>query len=241
MEEELIKESDFIDEIKDLHRLHLVTKDFKHIIEYEKGSWKMFEPSKFVYSYFAFNSFYNYDWQKSCEVNSLYSLDKISDDEEVKSVPEVKKMKKMINFIFENIVEEDKNEFIRFIKKPFKGEHPVPIEKLIESIEGITPDNRISDSERVEFKENFNQMITENKLQIGKLKNMARFVYLVRNNIFHGTKTTIEMSNKKQRDRLEIYANILIGVNELLFKSLEKLLCIKFDKEYKLKFNDRNQ
>ena len=217
-----------------------MTKDFKHIIEYEKGSWKMFEPSKFVYSYFAFNSFYNYDWQKSCEVNTIFSLDIVSDDEEIKSIPEVKKMKTMIDFIFNHIVEEDKNDFIRFIKKPVKGENPIPIEKLIESIEGITPDNRITESERVEFKENFNQMISENKLQIGKLKNMARFVYLVRNNIFHGTKTTIEMSNKKQRDRLEIYANILIAINELLFKALEKKLCITFDKEYKLKFNDRN-
>jgi len=236
MIEELRTEANFIDEIKDLHRLHLVTKDFKHIIEYEKGSWKMFEPSKFVYSYFAFNSFYNYNWQKSFEAKSLTTLDTTSEH-----FKEETKMKTMINFIFDNIVEEDKNEFIRFIKKPIKGEHPIPIEKLIESIEGITPDNRISDSESKKFKENFNQMISENKLQIGKLKNMTRFVYLVRNNIFHGTKTTIEMSNKKQRDRLEIYANILIGVNELLFKSLEKLLCIKFDKEYKLKFNDRNQ
>jgi hypothetical protein len=238
MENELNDKSNFLENIEDLHRLHLVTKNFKHGIELQPDSWKMFEPSKFVYSYFAFNSFYNYDWQKSCEVNTLFSLDII--DEEIKYIPEEKKMKTMIDFIFNHIVEEDKNEFIRFIKKPVKEENPIPIEKLIESIDGITPDNRISESERLEFKKNFNQMISENKLQIGKLKNMARFVYLVRNNIFHGTKDTINMMDKNQRNRLEIYSNILIGLNELLFKSIERKSNIKFEKKYNFKFNDRN-
>lgn len=58
MEEEINDTTpSFSEEIKDLHRLHLVTKDFKHSIEYEPGSWKMFEPSRFVYAYFAFNTF----------------------------------------------------------------------------------------------------------------------------------------------------------------------------------------
>jgi len=45
MNEQISNKYDFLEELKDLHRLHLVTKDFKHIIEYEPGSWKMFEPS----------------------------------------------------------------------------------------------------------------------------------------------------------------------------------------------------
>jgi hypothetical protein len=48
MEEETYDKYQFSEELKDLHPLHIVTKDFKHIIEYELGSWKMFEPSKFV-------------------------------------------------------------------------------------------------------------------------------------------------------------------------------------------------
>ena len=57
-------------------------------------------------------------------------------------------------------------------------------------------------------------------IQIFKIKNeILGFIYSVRNNIFHGTKTTIEMSDKNQRKRLDIYSNILIAVNELLFKS----------------------
>ena len=83
-------------------------------------------------------------------------------------------------------------------------------------------------------------MIESDNLLIGKLKVMLRFVYLVRNNIFHGTKTTIEMSDKNQRKRLEIYSNILIATNELLFKSLENILKTEFDGHYKLNLDDRN-
>ena len=39
--------------------------------------------------------------------------------------------------------------------------------------------------------------------------------------------------------RLEIYSNILIATNELLFKSLENILKIKFDGHYKLNLDDR--
>ena len=77
MNEQISNKDNFIEELKDLHRLHLVTKDFKHIIEYEPGSWKMIEPSKFVYSYFSFNTFYNFDWQKSCETYILTPLEKV--------------------------------------------------------------------------------------------------------------------------------------------------------------------
>tara|TARA_B100000900_G_scaffold414835_1_gene442679 strand:- start:2031 stop:2285 length:255 start_codon:yes stop_codon:yes gene_type:complete len=54
-----------IEEIKKLHRLHSITKDFSHIIEYKTGSWKMFEPSRFIYSFFTFNSPYEINWSDS--------------------------------------------------------------------------------------------------------------------------------------------------------------------------------
>lgn len=229
----------FIEELKDLYRLHIVTKDFKHIIEYEPGSWKMFEPSKFVYSYFAFNSFYNFDWQKSCETLILTPLEKIVKHGKEEYPNEENKFKAMIDFIFNHSSEEDRIEFTRFIKRP-KGNNPISNKHLFEYIEGITSDKRITESEREDFKKEFKKMIESDTLKIGKLKLILRFIYLVRNNIFHGTKNTIEMSDKNQRKRLEIYSNILIATNELLFKSLQNILQTKFDGYYNLKLDDRN-
>ena len=57
---------------------------------------------------------------------------------------------------------------------------------------------------------------------------------LVRNNIFHGTKTTIEMSENFQRERLEIYTNILIATNEMLFRVLKKHTGFKLRNSYEL-------
>lgn len=61
-------------ELYSLRNLHLISKDFNHIIEYQPGSWKTFEPTKFVYSFFTFNTFYNYDWFKSIESNELVTF-----------------------------------------------------------------------------------------------------------------------------------------------------------------------
>lgn len=83
--------------LKDLHRLHLVTKDFKHIIEYEPGSWKMFEPSKFVYSYFAFNTFYNFDWKGSIEQKDLITHQMIEIDGKEQQLSESQRFKLMID------------------------------------------------------------------------------------------------------------------------------------------------
>jgi hypothetical protein len=241
MKEEINDTYQFSEELKDLHRLHLVTKDFKHIIEYEPGSWKMFEPSKFVYAYFAFNTFYNFDWEASVKNNHLNLFPKVLRNEKEEEPSERTKFKAMIDFIFNQTTLEERMEFVHFIKRPNKRENPIPNQTLIECISGITPDKKISESEREKFKKEFIKLIETENLINGKIKNeIVGFIYSVRNNIFHGTKTTIEMSDKNQRKRLDIYSNILIAVNELLFKSLERVLHTNFDRHYKLNLNDRN-
>ncbi len=218
------------DKIKDLHKLHSVTKDFNHIIEYQPGSWKMFEPSKFIYSFFAFNSLYNYDWKKSIIENKLMAF---SIEE---NFSESQKFKKMIDFIFEDIKETDSKEFVKIIRGLNNRQVLKRKEDLIRAIDYITPDSQISESDREGFKKEFRKLLESETLLKGKLKNeILRFVYLVRNNIFHGTKTTIDMTNRSQRERLNIYSSILIATNDLLFKTLERKLNFDLDKKYSIK------
>lgn len=242
MEEEIYDSYQFSEELKDLHRLHLVTKDFKHIIEYEPGSWKMFEPSKFVYAYFAFNTFYNFDWEASVKNNHLtdYTRKKSEDGAKIE-YSDPMKFNAMIDFVFEQTTLEERKEFVHIIKRPDKRENPIPNQTIIECISKITPDKKISEAKRENFKKEFLKLIeTGDMIQEDIKKNILAFIYLVRCNIFHGTKTTIEMVDINQRKRLEIYSNILIAVNELLFKSLERILNTNFDKKYNINLNGRN-
>ncbi len=219
MEEELtiINRNNFAEEIEDLYRLHYITDKYDHIVEYERGAWKLFEPSKFIYAYFAFNSFYNFDWEESLKKSELTAFHKKVEDGKEIEPSEGQKYKAMIDFIFSKVDNNDKELFIKIIK----GKDA--IERTIETISKITPDNRITESERENFKKEFENLLKSNEIKIGKLKNdIIRFIYIVRNNIFHGTKNTIEMSEVFQRKRLDIYSNIIIAVNELLFKVLEK-------------------
>lgn len=51
------------EEFNDLYKLHRAAVELKHGI-YSRG-WRLFEPSKFIYSFFAFNSFYSINWRES--------------------------------------------------------------------------------------------------------------------------------------------------------------------------------
>jgi len=225
------------EEIKDLHKLHSVTKDFNHIIEYQPGSWKMFEPSKFIYSYFTFNTLYSYDWVKTVNEGKLCSHAKVSDDKGNEKEPtEGVKYKKMIDFIFENKDSINSPEFIEILLNPNKNKKQKTKEHLKSTLKNITRDNRITESDRTNFINEFEKLLDSEIILKGKFKNdLIRFIYLVRNNIFHGTKNTIEMTGNSQRKRLDIYSNFLIATNHLLFKSLEQKLNFKLDINYTIK------
>jgi hypothetical protein len=68
--------ANFHEELENLYRLHYITKKYRHIVEVNRDEWKLFEPSKFVYAYFTFNCFYNYNWKESVNNNELQMFEK---------------------------------------------------------------------------------------------------------------------------------------------------------------------
>ncbi len=226
---ESINKMNFIEEIENLYRLHYITKEYDHIIDLKNGEWRLFEPSKFIYAYFAFNSFYNFDWKESLKIKELIGFQETIKNGKETGSSEGQKYKSMIDFIFKRAIDSDKNEFIKII---CGGERN---EDIIRTISKITPDNRIKERERNNFKKEFEKLITTKEIKVGKLKNdIVRFIYLVRNNIFHGTKRTIEMSENFQRKRLEIYTNILVSLNQTLFNVLERETDFQPHKKYQI-------
>ena len=51
---------------------------------------------------------------------------------------------------------------------------------------------------------------------------VLRFVYGVRCNLFHGSKTTVQLGGPAQQRRLLIYTAVLIATNSLLFRRVEE-------------------
>lgn len=222
-------ENNFIKDIGDLYRLHYIAKEYDHLIKLNNEEWRLFEPSKFIYAYFTFNSLYNFDWEESIKNKNLTSFSKKNTDKNKDR--DTVKYKAMIDFIFNRINKTNKELFFEII---LDGDN---INNIIQTISKISPDNYIKDSEIRNFKKEFKKLISSKEILIGKLKgDIIRLVYLVRNNIFHGTKNTIEISEKFQRKRLKVYTNILIAVNELLFKVLEQDADFEPLNDYKLKF-----
>lgn len=247
MDKEITKyQNNFNEKIENLYMLHYITKKYDHIIGNignQRGTWTLFEPSKFIYAYFAFNSFYNFDWEKSIKEKILLSFEteNIGKKESItcpecahifekeKKITEGQKYKAMIDFIFDRAIEPEK-QFIEIILEKCGRK-----EKIIEDIEGITPDDYIEDYEREGFKKEFFKLLETGIIKKKPLRDVIiRFIFLVRNNIFHGSKDTIQMSENCQRRRLNIYSNIIIAINELLFKVLEEETEFKPKRNYYL-------
>lgn len=52
------------EQIDDLYNLFAAAKEFKHGIK-KHSEWAFFEPTKFIYAFFTFNSLYSIDWKDS--------------------------------------------------------------------------------------------------------------------------------------------------------------------------------
>ncbi len=215
----------FPEAIEDLYKLHYITKKYEHYIRINPETLKLFEATKFVYAYFAFNSFYNYDWETSLKENKLVDYEGKTTfiNGEERSFRDTDKFKRMSDFIISQMDEPDKNEFFKIltISQNKSNNFDQKTQGIISRMNEITEDNRITESMINKFKSAFTTLLETKTLEKGAYKNdILYFVYMVRNNIFHGTKNTIQMSQQGQRKRLEIYANILIATNELLFRKL---------------------
>lgn len=60
---------DLYEQLNDLYQLQAAAKELSRGIK--KGGWKIFEPSRFVYAFFAFNSFYSINWEESAKIKEL--------------------------------------------------------------------------------------------------------------------------------------------------------------------------
>ncbi|MBV1756485.1 MAG: hypothetical protein KMY55_01455 [Dethiosulfatibacter sp.] len=216
-------------QINDLYKLHLAATELKHGVL--KQDWTFFEPSRFVYAYFGFNSFYSINWEASTIKNELIKWDhKNNQSEEDDKLTEPQKIRRMIKFIYNTCTQtnvshtdqaEKNKEFAKQFERIMKNRYRMDFQVALTQLSRMnTPEKT-----KVQFIHNF-EMILSTELTGKRFKDtwedILYFIYNIRNNIFHGSKTIVDMMDKSQQRRLRIYTALLLVTNEMLFEAIDK-------------------
>jgi hypothetical protein len=210
-------------ELRDLFGLHSVSLELEHAVRQgHEGAWQAFSPSRFVYAFFTFNSIYSWDWAKSFRENQVLAWDPIIDAKSNKTRPmrEYERFGTLLDFYYATLdtdtsalVATQVNEMLNL----FGISDP---QAKLGQITTTNEDDRMKQY-RLRFPQAF-ATTCEPEVATDKhheaLSDALNFVYRVRCNIFHGTKTTIHMRDPEQQSRLLIYTAVLIATNSLLFE-----------------------
>ncbi|MEI6068622.1 MAG: hypothetical protein WCP96_14865 [Methylococcaceae bacterium] len=198
-----------------LHSVHCDNSKLQYYAEGSSGKRVPMMPlTPFVYEFFLFNSLYQVDWNTSNEKNELIF--------HPKNDGEFTKQKALLSFI-----------------KTYAKNKPADLYRsfepllYIERTEGpwtqVTPDSTISDEDGKKFFRDILELqtilkqcknpsdISTNKNTFDILRECTRFIYNVRNNIFHGSKTLDEAREPNQKRRIEVYELFLKGLTSLFF------------------------
>jgi len=211
--------------------LHIAASSLQHGVK--KESWSLFEPSKFVYAFFAFNSFYSFDWEESAKQERLVRWE-LQWDKNTERKSESQKIGEIRKFICSTSVNDSlkndelaraKEELALTLSKKMGQYLEEDVPSTLKSLEGIVTDDNIGQAYKERFIIKFAHLL--NAQLVGKefndaLDTILKFVFQVRNNIFHGTKTVLQMMDQEQRIRLQVYTAILLSINEMLFEAIEK-------------------
>lgn len=200
-------------DIKSIELSYLFAKNLDHGFN-KSGEWKLFEPSKFIYSFFALNMIYEINWNSSIRKKRLWEHRK-------------GKTHTKLYFLIEFIYKSSNSDDFQEIFKDFGS-----IEDLIRNCRFIENDpniDNINHCEKLQKKDSFlnNYLKSINNLSEGNFSaddhyNLIAFTYQIRNNIFHGVKTVGMMTLREQRERLIDYTNIVLTTLEMFFKVLKK-------------------
>ena len=67
---------------------HLFAKNYNHGVQ-SMGKWDLFEPTRFVYAFFAFNMIYAIDWQSTILKNKLVYHKNFNDNTAKKQIQQL--------------------------------------------------------------------------------------------------------------------------------------------------------
>lgn len=206
-------------ELTKLYSLHWATVKFEHGIKElnnPKSLWQDFAPLRFIYAFFTFNTIYSIDWEASFENNRIIYWEP---DNENKYPKEEEQIKSYIRFLNKRLITDVVREFqkkIRHYLNLFNINDPQYELRYIKS----TNETKKLKNLREQFPGKFNRLLTGKPEEINFLEIsnvLFPYIYKIRCNLFHGSKTRIQLMDENQQQRLLIYAALIITANEMLF------------------------
>jgi hypothetical protein len=181
------------------------------------GEWDLFEPTRFVYAFFAFNMIYAIDWELTLDKNRLiYQRKYQSDGSDNHAKSQIISLIKFIynhdRVLFEKALDkfDSKRELFSVVlnlEKDYNSSRP----------NSRKTGNSISQDFLVASKKFSDGII----LSVDDQFDLLQMSYTVRNNLFHGEKKAHEMKEKGHRYRLLHYGNIILAANESFFEVMK--------------------
>lgn len=216
--------------IDSLHRSHLENAQQVFTAKSAGRRSHIVSPfTNFVFEFFLYNSLYSIDWETTRRENQLqyHVRQSVSEDKDVacnQNVTEPQMQRAIEKFCKQRCKEIDR-EILTDAFLPISA-----LEGLSDTWTSITPDSRVSSEDgRAFFQriEEIGRLLKAGSLKPQKdnfrlIENCRHFVYMVRNNIFHGAKSLGEISDPGQARRIEVYDLFLRCLNSLCFLALDK-------------------
>ena len=176
-----------------------------------------FSPvTNFVFEFFLYNSLYAVDWERSWPQGSLVHHER--------NLGEPAMQDQLDEFCRQRCRDEHSNLLVEAFL-PLAG-----LDDLSGAWTHISPDDRLKAEDGKKFFERLaklGQFAANNDLQptgrtFDLIRNCRFFVYLVRNNIFHGSKSLGQIYEADQARRIGVYDLFLRCLNSLFFLATER-------------------
>lgn len=204
--------------VESLHQVHIDNSKLQYFACTLKGKQYSTAPlTPFIFEFFIFNSLYQIDWVASMDSAQITSQGANSE---------------------KRSESQNQRSFIKFLQT-HASDHPQDLYRAFAPILSlgamrgdwtkVASDERIKESDGDDFFMRIEQIQTElitctspSKMRTSNsvfklIENCAHFIYLVRNNVFHGSKSLGDTWDEKQIRRLEVYGLFLKCLTSLFF------------------------
>lgn len=204
------------DELDNLHDLHVLCKEWQFGIKQSGGKFKIYSPSTFIHTFFAFNSIYSNKWVESFDKQTVGHWDTREG--------QIKPINSLVDFCYDTLGQIAANFFLdelnRYINQNILND-PTSLLDNARRISIPSPYNTFEEAHGA-LMQAFSKLHLPQEFTHGHHKELVKFVYLVRCNIFHGRKRFPQLLEPNQEERLKIYTGILLATNEVFFAAAEK-------------------
>jgi hypothetical protein len=211
---QVIDIQNFIEPLNEVH------KDSSQLMHYAKkpednGQELSTMPvTAFVYELFLYNSLYSVDWSKSLRAGKIVNYS-------IQGGPNETKKQKGFEIFLRRLAEDDpqtfRNAFLPLTQKLLEGDWT-----------NVTPDANISAHDGKNFFNNLQalrDLVQQNEnfgtpeldKAFDNIEKCRRFIYKIRNNVFHGTKDLGQIWDQDQKKRIDVYYQFLNCVVSCFF------------------------